>query len=158
MNEELNTPSAPSKTSVAKKVFLGIATAFVVLAIIGALTNKSDPMTSVAELLQTTDPSQAITNNTDPMTDKSFHLVSVNFTNNSGFGGANARITNTSDQVKTAIFGITIFAPDGVSVAQNLMGSADGVQPGQTVTVQFISDGEVPNHQFQYAFQVTTEF
>lgn len=158
MSQESPTPAVPPNTSTGKKILLGVATAFVVLAIIGALANKGASVKSVAELLQTTDATQAITNNTDPMTDKSFHLVSVNFTNNSGFGGADARITNISDQVKSAIFGLTIFAPDGVSVAQSLMGSADGVQPGQTVTVQFVSDGEVPNRRFQYAFQVTTEF
>ncbi|HUW87725.1 MAG TPA: hypothetical protein VMW30_05030 [Candidatus Paceibacterota bacterium] len=158
MSEGSVTPPPTPKNSTGKNILIGIATAFVVLAIIGALFQKSDPATSIAELLQTTSEGREITNNTDPMTDKSFHLVSVNFTNNSGFGGADARITNISDRVKSAIFGLTIFAPDGISVAQSLMGSAEEVQPGQTVTVQFVGTGEVPASQFSYAFQVSTEF
>lgn len=109
-----------------------------------------------------TTPKVAPTKSTTKSTllqDKSFRLVSVSFNTDLGSAGANARVTNISNRSKSASLGITILAKDGVTVLANLMGSANEVAPGQTITVTFISvNGVLPSGQFKYSFQVSAEF
>ena len=53
---------------------------------------------------------------------------------------------------------ITIFKSDGNSIFMTLMGSAQDVKPGETVTVQFVGSGALPTGTFKYNFQVDAEF
>lgn len=94
----------------------------------------------------------------DPMTDKSFRLESISFTDNGQFSSALGRVTNTSDRAKTAIFTVSIIESDGLTVFDNYTGSAEGVQPGQSVTVEFIGNISPPSGRFSYAFQVDMEY
>lgn len=91
---------------------------------------------------------------------KGFALISVQFSNDGlGDAQASARIANITNQTLTAIFGITIFASDGVTPLVTLEGSGDGIGSGETQTVQFVStNGSLPSGQFKYAFQTTAQF
>ncbi|MEI7540562.1 MAG: hypothetical protein WCJ89_03695 [Actinomycetes bacterium] len=90
---------------------------------------------------------------------KSFQLESVSFNSDLGSAGANARVKNISNKTKSASLTITIFAADGKTVANSLMGVVNAVGAGQTVTVTFISvTGDLPSGQFKYSFQVDSEF
>lgn len=102
----------------------------------------------------------AVTQNSDPMTDKSFHVESVSFKNNSlGMGWAVARIKNISNKAYFyTVFTITIFESDNVTVASTLTGITQGAQPGQTLTVQFMDDQPLPSVNFEYAFQTTAQY
>ena len=92
------------------------------------------------------------------MSSKSFRLENATFNTDLGSAGATARITNTSKSTKSATMTITIFGPDGKSVKASLMGVANSVGAGQTVTVTFFSvNDQLPAGEFKYAFQVDTE-
>jgi hypothetical protein len=53
---------------------------------------------------------------------------------------------------------ITIFKSDGKSVYSTMIGSAQGVLPGEVVTVQFVGTGDLPEGTFKYSFQVDMEY
>lgn len=90
---------------------------------------------------------------------KSFRLESISFNSDLGTAGATARVTNTSKNTRTATMNVSIFASDGKTVATSMFGVVNGVGPGQTVTVTFLSvSGELPNGKFNYSFQVDAEF
>ena len=161
------------KMGVGKKILVGVLAFFAFMIILGAVLGKgatsTNSLTPAATPSLTSTPSAALTAKPKPTgtvakkpglaQDKSFRLESVSFNTDLGSAGANARVTNISDTPKTGIFGISIFEPDGVTVAVDLMGSADGVQPGQTVTAQFISTkGDLPAGRFKYSFQVSMEY
>ena len=163
MSEEIPEGSTKKSNSNAG---VGIIVAIVIL--LGAVMvynatqndNKSKALAILSGLQNpavSTDQQSGVTHNTDSMTDKSFHLDSVTFTSNSGMGGANARVTNMSNAVRTGIFNITVFASDNSTIASVLTGSAQDVQPGQTVTVQFFSFKDLPAQLGTYAFQVSME-
>jgi hypothetical protein len=90
---------------------------------------------------------------------KSFRLESVTFNSELGSAGADARVTNTSKNTRSAIMVITIFKSDNKSIAFTMSGVANAVSPGDTVSVTFMSiSGDLPSGQFKYTFQVSTEF
>lgn len=90
---------------------------------------------------------------------KDFVLVSVNFADDgTGDVGGVARITNTARSTKTGSFTITLFDSSGTNVIATLTGSAEAVDPGNTITVQFISLDPVPSGQFKYQFQTDLEY
>ncbi|MDO8644962.1 MAG: FxLYD domain-containing protein [Candidatus Planktophila sp.] len=89
---------------------------------------------------------------------KSFNLESVTFSDDFGLTSASGRVKNTSAKVKNALMTITIFNSDGKSIYTTMVGSAQNVNPGETVTVQFIGTGSLPSGTFKYSFQVDTEF
>ena len=98
------------------------------------------------------------TQDSNSMQSKSFKLVSIVFDDN-GYGGqADARMTNTSNQSKTALFTLTIFAADKKTIAGTMMGSTEKVLPGQTVTVKFIGTSSLPSGSFTYTFQTDMEY
>ncbi len=70
--------------------------------------------------------------------------------------GGIARITNTASTAKTATFTFTFF--QGGQIVGTAEGSADAVAPGQTVTVQLVSQSPMISGTFRYQFQVDTEF
>ncbi|MEI6407275.1 MAG: hypothetical protein WCO85_07095 [Actinomycetes bacterium] len=110
--------------------------------------------TSASKPVQSKTPSKQVT-----LHDKSFRLESVTFNSSLGSAGGDARVTNISNHSRTAILGITIFASDGKTILVNLVGNANDVSPGQTVTVSFFSaGGDLPSGSFKYTFQVTAEF
>jgi hypothetical protein len=92
------------------------------------------------------------------LTSKSFRLDSSKFSSDYGVASATARITNIAKSSKSAIFTITIFESDGKSVATTLTGSAMGISPGSTTTVQFVGMGDLPKGAFTYGFQVDMEY
>jgi hypothetical protein len=87
------------------------------------------------------------------LTDEDWVLQSYQFKDD-GLGdfGGTARITNDSDEARTASFTLTLFK-NGEQVA-SLQGSADEVDPGKTVTVQLISQDKYQRGTFQVDFQV----
>ena len=90
---------------------------------------------------------------------KSFRLESVTFNSELGSAGADARVTNTSKNTRSAIMVITIFKNDNKSIAFTMSGAANAVNPGETISVTFMSiSGNLPSGQFKYTFQVSTEF
>lgn len=70
--------------------------------------------------------------------------------------GGIVRVTNTSAETLTATFTITFF--QGGSVVGTAGGAANDVAPGQTVTVQLVSQDPIFSGNFRYQFQVDTEF
>jgi hypothetical protein len=102
------------------------------------------------------EPSKSKSNS---MQSKSFRLESVSWNSDLGSAGAEARVTNTSKNTRSALMNITIFKSDGKTIDFTMTGSADSVSPGETTSVTFFSiAGDFPAGQFQYAFQVSTEF
>jgi hypothetical protein len=102
------------------------------------------------------EPSKSKSNS---MQSKSFRLESVSWNSDLGSAGAEARVTNTSRNTRSALMNITIFKSDGKTIDFTMTGSADSVSPGETTSVTFFSiAGDFPAGQFQYAFQVSTEF
>ena len=97
------------------------------------------------------------TKTTTQISNKSFSLESVTFSSEYGFSEAVARIKNSSSKTKTGVMTITIFKSDGKSVFTTLMGSAQGVLPGEVVTVQFVGTDDLPSGTFKYSFQVDME-
>ena len=167
MSDELqDVPLTKRSMSLVTKIVLVL----IVLGIFGLAYNfdQSRKEAKAAEILATIQSFGLLTDeitsdsvppaDSDPMTDKSFRLDSVSFKDVSDIGGANARITNISDKTRTAIFTISIFESDDVTVAVSLSGSAQGVVPGQTVTVDFFAGQNLPNGRFSYAFQVDMEY
>lgn len=67
-----------------------------------------------------------------------------------------ARITNTNDAASTGVFTVTLMLNG--SVAGTMEGSADAVSPGQTVTVQFISQDKATTAKVKYTFQTDTSY
>jgi len=98
------------------------------------------------------------TQDSGSMQSKSFKLVSIAF-NDNGYGGqASARMTNTSNKSKTALFTLTFFAADKKTIAGTMMGSAEKVLPGETVTVNFVGTASLPSGPFTYTFQTDLEY
>ena len=89
--------------------------------------------------------------------DKSFRLESITFSSDFGMAQAITRLTNTSNRSKSAFMTITIFDEAGKKVLSTLQGVVNGVGAGQTVTVTFLSSGDLPTGKFTYRFQVDTE-
>ena len=173
MSEYLTSVLPPKKKmGLGIKVLIGILVFFAFLIILGAaLGQNSTSAPSVAPAstpFSTAAPSTPPPAKPSPTTtvakksgiaqDKSFRLESISFNTDLGSAGAAARITNMSDTSKTAVFDITIFAADNVTVAAVLSGSAQEVSPGQTVTVQMVSMSAMPTGRFKFSFQVSTEF
>jgi hypothetical protein len=103
-----------------------------------------------------TAPTKAVPQ-TDGKSDKGWTLASLQTKADFGgnFGGP-ARITNTNGSAKTAIFTVTLLK--GSTVIASLQGSADGVSPGQTVTVNLISSDKYAAGNFQTEFQVDMSY
>lgn len=141
------------------KVILGFFGALILVGFIIGFTSKPESNLSVVTTStdQSTSSSQIETASADSGTSRSFHLDSVTFKDLSAFGGALARVTNISDSTKTALMGITIYGPDDTTPIQNLVGTAEAVPPGQTVTVQFVGTDPLPDGEFTYDFQVSME-
>jgi hypothetical protein len=91
--------------------------------------------------------------------DKHFALQSLSVKDD-GLGdiGGTARVTNVGAQPYTATYTITFFKPRTSTVIGTAEGSAEDVQPGQTVTLQLVSQDPLPSTAFTYDFQVDTEF
>ena len=106
---------------------------------------------SVWKKKSATKPSTQISN-------KSFSLESVSFSDDYGIAQGSARVKNISTRTKTGVMTITIFKSDGKSVYSTMIGSAEGVLPGEVVTVQFVGTGGLPNGTFKYSFQVDMEY
>lgn len=173
MSEDLTSVLPPKKKlGVGMKVLIGVLGFFAFLIILGAVlgqTSTTAPSVAPATTPNLTEapstpppakpsPTTTVAKKSGLAQDKSFRLESLSFNTDLGSAGAAARITNTSDTSKTAVFDITIFAADNVTVAADLTGSAQEVSPGQTVTVQMVSMRAMPTGRFKYSFQVTTEF
>jgi ABC-type amino acid transport system permease subunit len=69
--------------------------------------------------------------------------------------GGIARITNTASNALTGVFTFTFF--QGGQVVGTAQGSAQSVAPGQTVTVQLVSQDRMISGSFRYQFQVDSE-
>jgi hypothetical protein len=69
--------------------------------------------------------------------------------------GGIARITNTASNPLTGIFTFTFF--QGGQVVGTAQASAQSVGPGQTVTVQLVSQDSMISGSFRYQFQVDSE-
>lgn len=102
-------------------------------------------------------PTTSSSSATKAMQSKSFRLENVTFENGALGGQATARVTNTAKSVKSAFFTITIFEPDGKTVAVSLNSVANSVPAGQTITLTFLGTKELPTGSFKYSFQVDTE-
>lgn len=169
MSEDLATVApARKKMGLGKKILIGGAAFFALMIILGAVLGKSATSTnaltpSVTPTLTSAPvasptPAATVAKKLGLAQDKSFRLESIKFTNDSG-AGANARVTNISNTSKSAFLGISIFEPDGVTVATTLLDVVNDVAPGQTITATFMSAGDaLPSGQFKYSFQVTTEY
>jgi hypothetical protein len=70
--------------------------------------------------------------------------------------GGIARITNTASTSLTVTFTFTFF--QNGQIVGTAQGSANDVAPGQTVTSTLVSQDPLISGQFQYQFQVDTEF
>ena len=92
------------------------------------------------------------------ISNKSFSLESITFSDEYVLGQGSARVKNTSTRTRTGVMTITIFKSDGKSVYSTMIGSAQGVLPGEVVTVQFVGTGDLPEGTFKYSFQVDMEY
>lgn len=99
-----------------------------------------------------------VTKPSTQISNKSFSLESISFSDEYGIAQGSARIKNTSTRTKTGVMTITIFMSDGKSVYSTMLGSAQGVLPGEVVTVQFVGTGGLPEGTFKYSFQVDMEY
>lgn len=74
----------------------------------------------------------------------------------SGLFEATARITNTEDTERSAIYTFTLF--DGESIVATFLGSSNEVPPGDTVTATLISGDTFVEGEFSVDFQVDFSF
>jgi hypothetical protein len=95
---------------------------------------------------------------TTQISNKSFGLEGISFSDEYGIAQGSARVKNISSRTKTGVMTITIFKSDGKSVHSTMIGSAQGVLPGEVVTVQFVGTGSLPDGTFKYSFQVDMEY
>jgi hypothetical protein len=129
------------------------------------VTTKSGPsllkcsLVWVTQTNTTVSPSSTPTKSTSPsLQSKSFKLVSIVFNDGPAGGQADARMINISNSTRTALFTLTIFASDKKTIAATMIGSAQGVRPGEIVTVSFVGTQSLPSGAFSYTFQTDTEY
>ena len=94
-----------------------------------------------------------------PNSDKGWAVVANSLlTKNDGTGdfGGSARITNKASDFENASFTFTLFR-GSVQIA-TLQGSAQGVSPGQTVTVKLISQNPYSAGAYTFTFQTDTSY
>lgn len=126
-----------------------------------------DPAGTVPETAETTEPAaepsttapetSAPATEPEGLSDGSFSSEEP-MVKDDGLGslGGTARVTNTSDSGKTAVFTYTVFV-DGAQVG-TLQGSAADVEAGSTSTVQLVSTDPIVDGPYTFEFQVDTEF
>lgn len=172
-------PQAPKRSWFARHKILTAALAvfalFVVAGVAGsgkkANTSASDPLTSAtpaatsAPVSPAAAPSSAAASPaaaaapavSSKPNDKGWVVQSL-MTADDGVGdfGGTARITNTNDSAKTAVFTFTL-ARAGQQIA-SLQGSAQQVSAGKTVTVQLISQEKYSAGKYTWDFQTDTSY
>jgi len=120
----------------------------------GSGGSASDPLASQSAPTKGKAPTKA---GTSKPNDKGWVLQSY-ATKDDGLGsfGGTARITNSNGKAMSATFTLTL-AKSGTQVA-SLMGSADGVAAGKTVTVQLISQDKYKAGKYASDFQVDVSY
>lgn len=144
------------------KIIVSLVGAFIVLVVIIAVAaggggsksvKTSPPVQSATSSASQTPKSQADAGTQLPIQNGDWKLISATVKDD-GLGdlGGHSRVTYTgSDTGASNVFELTVFK-NGKDIGV-LTGSADGVQPGQTVTVTWISSDSYVGGPYTYGFQ-----